>query len=268
MRFAPWARCVLDHGNELVILYEYPFNERVRTYLRLEHLLKRLGELVPRLQAVDHHFAFLTLFEIVDVLSRSDLKAEVLKDLERQKSLFQSYRQNPDISEAALDAVLAQLGQAFMALNQVVGKVGSAIADDEWLSSLRNRISIPGATCSFDLPAYHAWLHRPPADRQEALGHWIASITPLANAIYLLLKLVRATGVPKKVAAERGVFQQNLPAGRTFQLFRLRMDPALALVPEITGNRLLVSVRLLQQGEEGRLLPSQDDAGFEVSLCS
>jgi cell division protein ZapD len=31
-----------------VILYEYPFNERIRTYLRLEHLFKRLGELIPR----------------------------------------------------------------------------------------------------------------------------------------------------------------------------------------------------------------------------
>ena len=30
-----------------VILYEYPFNERIRTYLRLEHLFRRLGELVP-----------------------------------------------------------------------------------------------------------------------------------------------------------------------------------------------------------------------------
>ena len=240
----------------------------MRTYLRLEHLLKRLGELVPRLQAVDHHFALLTLFEVVDVLSRSDLKAEVLKDLERQKALFLSYRQNPDISEAALDAVLLQLNQAFSDLNQLQGKVGGTIVDDEWLASLRNRISIPGATCAFDLPAYHAWLHRPSTVRQEALGRWIASITPLANAIYLLLKLVRATGVPKKVVAVRGVFQQNLPAGRSFQLLRLRMDPSLELVPEITGNRLLVSVRLLCQSNEGRLQVSQEDAAFEVSLCS
>ncbi len=251
-----------------MILYEYPFNERVRTYLRLEHLFKRLGELVARMQALDHHFAFVTLFEIVDVLARSDLKAEVLKDIERQKALFQSYRQNPDISEAALEAVLGQLNHVFSELNQLSGKVGSSIAEDEWLSSIRNRISIPGATCSFDLPAYHAWLHRPAAIRQEALGQWIASITPLANAIYLLLKLARATGVPKKVAAVRGVFQQNLPPGRTFQLFRLRLEPTLELVPEITGNRLLVSVRLLRQTQEGRLQPCQEDASFEVSLCS
>ena len=29
-----------------VILYEYPFNERIRTYLRLQQLFERLGVLI------------------------------------------------------------------------------------------------------------------------------------------------------------------------------------------------------------------------------
>jgi cell division protein ZapD len=35
----------------------------------------------------------------------------------------------------------------------------------------------------------------------------------------------------------------NLPQGRTFQLLRLRIDESLQLIPEISGNRLMVSVR-------------------------
>ena len=31
-----------------MILYEYPFNERLRTYLRLEQLFRRLGEPASR----------------------------------------------------------------------------------------------------------------------------------------------------------------------------------------------------------------------------
>jgi len=45
-----------------VILYEYPFNERIRTYLRLEHLFRRLGELVPAESPLSHHFALVTIF--------------------------------------------------------------------------------------------------------------------------------------------------------------------------------------------------------------
>ncbi|MES7349216.1 cell division protein ZapD, partial [Cutibacterium acnes] len=60
-----------------MILYEYPFNERIRTYLRLEHLLLRLGELLARAHPLDHHFAIQTLFEIMEVGARADLKSEI-----------------------------------------------------------------------------------------------------------------------------------------------------------------------------------------------
>jgi hypothetical protein len=53
-----------------LVLYEYPFNESIRTMLRLEHLFKRLTLLVPRDEPVDHHFALVTVFEIMDVASR------------------------------------------------------------------------------------------------------------------------------------------------------------------------------------------------------
>ena len=65
-----------------MILYEYPFNERIRTYLRLEQLFRRLAELVPRSHPLDHHFAIQTIFEIMDVASRADMKSDVLKDLD------------------------------------------------------------------------------------------------------------------------------------------------------------------------------------------
>ena len=102
-----------------MILYEYPFNERIRTYLRLQQLFSRLGQLIGREQALDHHFALTTLFEIMEVGARSELKSEVLKDLERQKQIYSAYRGNPAISEKALDGLIAQLDHHFEALNQV-----------------------------------------------------------------------------------------------------------------------------------------------------
>ena len=81
-----------------MILYEYPLHERIRTYLRLEHLFLRLQQLVIRVDALDHHFALVTLFEIMDVAARADLKADLLKDLDKQKHLLDSFRGNPAIA--------------------------------------------------------------------------------------------------------------------------------------------------------------------------
>ncbi len=235
-----------------MILYEYPFNERIRTYLRLEHLFRRLGELVPADSALLHHYALVTIFEIMDVAARADLKADVLKDLERQKHVLHGYRGNPGVAEAVLDKVIAQLEACFGAVNGTPGKAGQSLTENEWLMSIRSRAGIPGGTCEFDLPGYYAWQHHPAEERRADLERWASTLAPLAESIHLLLKMLRDADVPYKVIAANGQFQQTLPQGRTFQLLRLRIDPALGLVPEISGNRLIVSVRTMMRQESGR----------------
>lgn len=251
-----------------MILYEYPFNERIRTYLRLEHLFQRLEELIPRSHALDHHFAIQTIFEIMDVASRADMKSDVLKDIDRHKLQLNSYRGNPAISERALDQVIAQLDRCFGELNGLTGKTGQSLTENDWLMGIRSRISIPGGTCEFDLPAYFEWQHRSVASRKADLQTWVQTLAPLAEAIALLMKMLRDSGSPQKVIAPNGQFQQNLQQGRTFQLLRLNIDPQLELIPEISGNRLMISVRLMQLGEDGRLHPAAREGAFELTLCA
>jgi len=251
-----------------LVLYEYPFNESIRTLLRLEQLFDRLGQLLPRDAAVDHHFALVTMFEIMEVASRADLKSDLLKELERHKAQFNSWRGSPQVSEQALDEVIGRIDTAFNKLNAQSGKAGQTLAGHEWLASVRSRIGIPGGTCEFDLPAYYAWQQHEPARRRADLMQWVQTLAPLAEALHLLLQLVRDTGLPHKVAATGGQFQQSLPQGRTYQLLRLRIDGSSGLVPEITGHRLMVSVRLMRVDAEGRLRPATEDAPFELTLCT
>jgi len=251
-----------------VILYEYPFNERIRTYLRLEHLFRRLGELVPRNQPIDHHYALATIFEVMDVAARADLKADVMKDLDKQRNALGNYRGNPAVAESVLDEAIGKLDRSFNTLNTLPGKAGTALTENDWLMSIRSRINIPGGTCEFDLPAYYAWQQRPPQQRRADLERWASTLAPLAESIHMLLKLLRDSGSPQKVIASGGQFQQNLPQGRTFQLLRLRIDEALGLVPEISGNRLMAAVRFMKQEASDRMQPSTDDVSFELTLCS
>ena len=251
-----------------LVRYEYPFNESIRTMLRLEHLFDRLGQLIARDAAVDHHFALATVFEIMDVAARADLKSDLLKELEKHKLQFNAYRGNPSISEGALDEVIIKIDHAFSGLNQLPGKAGAALTNNDWLMSIRSRISIPGGTCEFDLPAYYAWQKFEPARRRADLLGWVSSLMPLAEALQVLLGLLRDSGVPHKVVAPAGQYQQSLPQGRVYQLMRVRLTQSELLVPEISGHRLMVSVRLMRQDSEGRLKQSPADTSFELTLCS
>jgi cell division protein ZapD len=251
-----------------VILYEYPFNERIRTYLRLEHLFLRLATLVSRPDPLDHHFALTTIFEVMDVGARADLKSDVMKDLDKQKQVLNAYRGNPAIAESVLDKVIAQVEGCFEALNATSGKAGQSLTENDWLMSIRSRVGIPGGTCEFDLPAYFAWQHRSADARIKDLHRWASTLAPLAESIHLLLKMLRDSGAPQKVVATGGQFQQNLPQGRTFQLLRLALDPELQMIPEISGNRLMVSIRLMRLDAEDKMHPANEDGAFELALCS
>jgi cell division protein ZapD len=251
-----------------LVLYEYPFNEGIRTMLRLEHLFDRLGQLLPRDAPVDHHFALATIFEIMDVASRADLKSDLLKELDRHRTQLAAYRGNPAISEAVLDEVIGRIDRAHQGLNQLQGKAGQSLAGNEWLMSIRSRISIPGGTCEFDLPSYYAWQQHPAAQRRADLAGWAATLQPLAEALHTLMGLLRDGGSPQRMVAVGGQYQQSLPQHKTYHLLRLRMDDEGGLVPEITGHRLMVSVRMMRADAEGRLRPAGTDVPFELTLCA
>jgi cell division protein ZapD len=251
-----------------LVLYEYPFSEGIRTMLRLEHLFDRLGTLVARDDAIDHHFALATLFEVMDVASRADLKSDLLKELEKHRAQFESYRHHPGVDVAALDEAVANIDLAHDDLNAVQGKAGQALAGNDWLMSIRSRISIPGGTCEFDLPAYYAWQQHPPGRRRADLETWLLTLMPLARALQVLLGLLRQSGPMQRMAAPGGSYQQSLPQGRSYQLLRVRIDEKLNLVPEITCHRLLVAVRFMRPDAEGRLRSPGEDTSFELALCT
>jgi cell division protein ZapD len=51
-------------------------------------------------------------------------------------------------------------------------------------------------------------------------------------------------------------------------LLRLALDVTLEVIPEISGNRLMVSIRLMRQGEDHRPHAVADDVPFELALCA
>ena len=253
---------------DCMVRYEYPLHEGIRTMLRLEHLFDRLGQLIERDSSLDHHFALATLFDIVDVASRADVKSDLLKELERHKAQMLAFRGKPGVSEDALEGVLARIEHAFQVLHAMQGKAGSALASHEFLMSVRSRISIPAGTCEFDLPAYFGWQQQEGARRRADLVQWVSTLMPLAEALKVHLSLLRDAGTPQRVVAQGGQYQQSLPQGKVFQLLRMKLDPVLGLVPEISGHRLIVSIRLMRPDGDGRLRPASEDQPFELALCA
>jgi cell division protein ZapD len=125
---------------------------------------------------------------------------------------------------------LKQCGSTLMS----APRIGQFLREDRLIALVRQRLSIPGGCCSFDLPTLHIWLHMPQAYRDEQVGVWLASLDPLTQSLVLILDLIRNSAPFRKQTSLNGFYQDN---GEDADLLRLRLDLASQLYPQISGIR-------------------------------
>jgi cell division protein ZapD len=254
-------------AQEQHVLYEYPFTERVRTLLRLEDLFEKLNYFCAQEHSFCHHTSLLTLFEVLEVTSRSDLRGELLQELERHKQSLTALRNNPQVAEDVLTSVLAQIDAAQSGLNANPGRAGQYLRDNEWLMSIRSRAIIPGGTCEFDLPSYHAWLMRPASERIADLQAWVGPLAQFGRALGIVLRLLRESAQHSARIAQAGSFQQMLQ-GRTYSLLQVRLDKSLGAIPEISANKYMLWIRFTSADRDLKPRPLERDVAFDLALCS
>lgn len=250
-----------------MIVYEYPFNERIRTLLRLEDLYEKFNFFIHQSHPLQHHVALSTIFEMLEVAGRADLKSDLLQELERQKQTLISFKSNPNVQAERLDEVLSDVDRVSSALIAATGKTGQNVRDNEWLMSIRGRTIIPGGACEFDLPSYHAWQQNSAEKRFADISSWFAPIAPLFDAINVVLGLLRESGSTVKVIANNSSYQQMLQ-GKMYQLLRVKLDQELGAIPEISANKYMLWIRFMSQGGVSKPKLFESDVPFELTLCN
>ena len=250
-----------------MISYDFPLSERLRTMLRLEDLFAKMSYFTEKASAVDHHAALNVLFEILEVASRSDLKSDLLQELERQKRQLSILHNNPEISEEALNAVLNEIENASSGLFGMSGKIGQHLRENEWLMSIKQRTCIPGGTCEFDLPSYHYWLHQDAMLRRNYLNAWLAPLLSISDSLDIILKLMRESGKTHHFTTHQGSFQQ-MQGGRVAQLLRLSLDNKLPCIPEVSANKYVLNIRFITNNYAAKSILYEQDVSFNLTFCS
>ena len=249
-----------------MISYEFPLNERVRTMLRLEDLFSRLDQLIAGNNHCDHHMALTVLFEIIEVTTRGELKSDLLQELERQKRILAALRNNPEISEDALETMLGEIDTVSSQLLALSGKIGQHIRDNEWLMLIKQRACIPGGMCEFDLPSYHYWQHQDAGVRRKHLESWLTPLRPIHDGLKILLKLLRENCKTYQFTAHQGSFQQ-MQGGRVAQMLCVTLDKNLPCIPEISANKYALNIRFVTADYAAKSTLYDQDVEFKLVFC-
>jgi cell division protein ZapD len=251
------------------IIFEQPLNERIRTFLRLEFLFKRVDSALRGDSEMDHRDALDAMLNMLSVFERSDLKQELMKEIERLIGNLSALVNAPGVDKNTLDGLLADLDQNLDALHVQKAGLGQNLRDNEFLYSIRQRSSIPGGTCEFDLPAYHYWLQH---SKSESIAHqlqlWLAEFDAVRSAIDMSLRLIRSSVGFRDEIAREGFFQRSLDANQPYQLIRVEIPDNANYFPEVSGGKHRFTVRFMQFDIARRPQQAYEDIPFRLSCCA
>lgn len=252
-----------------VIAFEQPLNERMRTFMRVEQLYARCLCYLHKDNEWDTHYAMATLIELYNLVTRGDLKRELLKEINRQQSTLSQLSYVPGIDQNKLTSIINNCACLSLELDQIEGQLLANLKEHDFINSIKQRIAIPGGTCDFDLPAYHYWLTQNPQKRKDKILSWLAPFDIVQRSVSLCLKLVRESSTDNDCVAKLGFYQLTLNPNQPNQIIRVLIDNSYQCYPEISAGKHRISIRFLNHTDPDEN-PSQinRDVNFKLSCCS
>ncbi len=260
------TRIVLSVNN--TITYEFPLNEKIRVFIRLEHLFNQFIHFSASPVVNDKRAAITVLLDIISIFKRTDLRSEVLKELTRQTTVLKKIANSEGVNKEMLQGILTQLDEVTKKLHGMTEKLGLGNTENNLLQSIAQRSSIPGGSCSFDLPEYHYWLTQAEENRVNDLENWFRPFKDINTALNYILNFIRNSCNPKPEIALAGFYQIALDQNQPYQLIRLNVDKSIKCFAEISGGKHRCNIRFMEVMPDNKI-PVQciTDIPFTLTRC-
>ena len=250
-------------------VYEQPLNERVRSFLRLEKLFKEYEFHLKHGSDWNNRVAIDSILQILAYTTRSDVKLEVMKELERQHSRLERLSKRPQIDQSQLSSVLKNIQNHIANLQSISGQIGHETKNVELLSAIAQKNSVPGSICDFDLPTLRHWLTLPKETRQQHIEKWFQPFVHLDQSVKLILDVIRHSTEDTNEIAQIGFFQKSLDTNQAIQLLRISIPKDSLCYPEISAGKHRFSIRFMKN-DDPALRPEQckQDINFKLRMCT
>lgn len=250
-------------------VYEQPLNEKVRAFLRLEQLFQQYAFHLKHGSDWNNRIAIDSILELLAYTTRSDIKLETLKELERQHTRLERLSKRPQIDQEQLSSILKNIQKRMDELQAISGQLGLETKSIELLTSIAQKNSVPGSICDFDLPAYKHWLVLPKEIKQEHIERWFQPFSYLDRSVQLILDVLRHSAEGTEEIAQNGFFQKSLDMNQSIQLLRISIPCEDACYPEISAGKHRFSVRFMKN-DDPAMRPDQckDDVSFKLKMCT
>lgn len=245
------------------VLYEHPLNERIRSYLKLEQLFIQVNDCLACNIKTSQGIFFNSLFAILDVLERNDIRGDLIKDLEKLEQTLVLWSQAPNVDVSALEENLQHTVSLVLKLKCNQPKWWQ-LKEDKFLAGVKQRFAIQGGNSSFDLPQLQFWLNRSTESQKEDIQFWLELLDQIKYSLQLVLKFIRLRSDFETIQTDSGFFQDN---GEGLMLLRIQVDAGAPYYPTVSGNKFRYSIRFMLPCPQSGRRYSNQSTQFQLARC-
>ena len=244
-----------------MIKYEFPLNERTRKLLRLEQLFHKTQTALLSSNKYNEYNIFERIFELMQTASRTDLKVELIQEVERKVIHIKKLKRSK-----FNDKLLIRLRKIKVSLEKATIQPGFYFGNDKLLQEIKTRRDSPFGITSIDFPEFHYWLQNQTTQfKKDYLNKKLSSFDPIKNAINALLQILRAKEKTLNIEAEEGVYQKKLDPSLKIDLVTIIAKKSLRSYPSISSNKYAISIHFNDVKTQNQITKA---INFKISLAS
>ncbi|MSQ80628.1 MAG: cell division protein ZapD [Candidatus Methylopumilus sp.] len=252
-------------------LFEFPLNERTRRLLRIEEIYKKFEFQLKNSHDYFEFSCFNTLFEIVQLVSRSDIKIDFLQELERQEKKHLALTLTEGLKEGKLDPtkVISKIKIARKKLESMDVKPGFNFNNNLFLEQIKKRITAPGGLLNVDFPNFNDWVcYNSKKYKLESFKIWAQPLIVFKETSAIILSILRNQYVTELIKLKSDKYQKSINPLKTFDLIMIQIPTNLRIIPEISANKYTVNFFFYHFNKNLEKEPTKLNFKFSYALAS
>jgi cell division protein ZapD len=218
--------------------YEFPLNEKTRKFLRLEEIfLKADSQLASRMQFISYNL-FETLLNLMATASRSDLKIELIQEIERQRGKVDKLA-----STKKNILILLQLKKLRNMLEKSSIKPGFYFGTDKFLQEIKARSDSPFGILSTDFPEMQLWLQKQtPESRRAYFKDKFLPFESIKLSINYLNDILRKSTIMNRHKITNDRYEVKLDSTQKNDLVVVEILRSPGLIPTLSSNKYAINI--------------------------
>jgi cell division protein ZapD len=246
-----------------VSLYEEPVQEKIRKFIRIEFLLNKIYYFKGKDNKSENYISLLALCELYEILSRSDIKSELIREIETQNTYLQKIKEIPQADSSKLNSVLEKQSQLLKLIYSIEINYLDHLERDILFKTILKNCFTQLQPASIDF-----WLSRDILNRETQIDLWLEPLIFIKRSIDFILEVIRKSGRFEDRVAEKGFFMEKLDPKKNILLVRVTLTSDLYYYPQISVGKQRLTIMFMTKDDKNNLVPYQEDLSFILTTCS